>query len=330
MGNISLSEIDLAEQWNRWEAFFSSKKSIGVIVVIMGSIYPMILKLVKGGEETTREYPFMIGVAICIKNIIMLCYYSVRILKYHYSQQLENVNLKIKNRFKKGKNKSNRQSNRDKQRQKIKYHRISDKENFNDSNVQLDDIEMDDLASIDIEDAEMNNYQNNSTHTNNINNKKTQRNNNNNKKASKKPSKMKHFNAAGMNQVKNSNNLGKNSNVRGNNSDEKSKETNEYKSGGNYPCTKDKSTANKNIGASGHIEESQSSQLPNIEVTRTNQTDSTSNFDAITDDLNTVDTGMFLLALVCLFVCFFYQFACAKLLNFNFLLSFVCLCLYFS
>ena len=120
MGNSSFSDFDLGEQWNRCETFFSSKKSIAVIVVIMGSIYPMILKLVKGGEETTKEYPFMIGVAICIKNLLMLCYYSIRFIKFHYSQQFERMNIKIKHKLNKMKNE------RRNKKSKIKYHRINE------------------------------------------------------------------------------------------------------------------------------------------------------------------------------------------------------------
>ena len=50
----------------------------------MGSTYPMLLKFVKNGAKTktshksTTDYPFMIGVAVCVKNLIMLWYYASR------------------------------------------------------------------------------------------------------------------------------------------------------------------------------------------------------------------------------------------------------------
>ena len=127
MGSILFSEIDVGRWWNKCETFVSSKKSVGVIVVIMGSIYPMILKLVKNaGDQSTNEYPFMIGIAICLKNMLMLFYYSIRFIKFHYSMQFKQMNLKIKRKMKKL-----HRFNKTRRKNKQRYSKLSDNDDMN-------------------------------------------------------------------------------------------------------------------------------------------------------------------------------------------------------
>ena len=66
----------------------NNKYCVGLIVIILGSVYPLILKYTKNGQE---KYPFMIGVAVCVKNIFMLCYYLGRYLLYLYNQYTHKV-----------------------------------------------------------------------------------------------------------------------------------------------------------------------------------------------------------------------------------------------
>jgi len=66
----------------------NNKYCVGLIVIILGSVYPLILKYTKNGQE---RYPFMIGVAVCVKNIFMLIYYFGRYLLYLYNEHSHTV-----------------------------------------------------------------------------------------------------------------------------------------------------------------------------------------------------------------------------------------------
>ena len=61
----------------------NNKWVVGTIVIALGSVYPLILKYTKDGQS---KYPFMIGVAVCVKNILMLFYYFARYLLFLYSE----------------------------------------------------------------------------------------------------------------------------------------------------------------------------------------------------------------------------------------------------
>ena len=66
----------------------NNKYAVGSVVIILGSVYPLILKYTKNGQS---KYPFMIGVAVCVKNIFMLIYYFARYITYLYSPENKQV-----------------------------------------------------------------------------------------------------------------------------------------------------------------------------------------------------------------------------------------------
>eukprot|EP01083_Nonionella_stella_P080384 220903_1 len=66
----------------------NNKYVVGTIVIILGSVYPLILKYTKNGQS---KYPFMIGVAVCVKNVFMLIYYFARYFTFLYSQRTRKV-----------------------------------------------------------------------------------------------------------------------------------------------------------------------------------------------------------------------------------------------
>ena len=66
----------------------NNKYVVGSVVIILGSVYPLILKYTKNGQS---KYPFMIGVAVCVKNIFMLIYYFARYMTWLYSPENKRV-----------------------------------------------------------------------------------------------------------------------------------------------------------------------------------------------------------------------------------------------
>eukprot|EP01084_Bolivina_argentea_P040297 74483_1 len=65
----------------------NNKWIVGIVVIILGSVYPLILKYTKNGQS---KYPFMIGVAICVKNLFMLIYYFASYITFLCNNQSHN------------------------------------------------------------------------------------------------------------------------------------------------------------------------------------------------------------------------------------------------